>query len=144
MVDKRLYINDKIMIEPWELVEQFIHSAGPGGQNVNKVATSVQLRFDLQNSPSVPQHIKTRAIKIAGRRINKEGVIVLEASKHRSQERNREEARNRLKELLIEASKPPPPPRRKTKPTRRSIERRLKAKANRSGIKKMRNRVTDD
>lgn len=144
MVDKRLYINDKIMIEPWELVEQFIHSAGPGGQNVNKVATSVQLRFDLQNSPSVPQHIKTRAIKIAGRRINKEGVIVLEASKHRSQERNREEARNRLKELLIEASKPPPPPRRKTKPTRGSIERRLKAKANRSGIKKMRNRVTDD
>ncbi len=132
------------MIEPWELVEQFIHSAGPGGQNVNKVATSVQLRFDLQNSPSVPQHIKTRAIKIAGRRINKEGVIVLEASKHRSQERNREEARNRLKELLIEASKPPPPPRRKTKPTRGSIERRLKAKANRSGIKKMRNRVTDD
>jgi ribosome-associated protein len=144
LVDKRLYINDKIMIEPWELVEQFIHSAGPGGQNVNKVATSVQLRFDLQNSPSVPQHIKTRAIKIAGRRINKEGVIVLEASKHRSQERNREEARNRLKELLIEASKPPPPPRRKTKPTRGSIERRLKAKANRSGIKKMRNRVTDD
>ena len=144
MVDKRLYINDKIMIEPWELVEQFIHSAGPGGQNVNKVATSVKLRFDLQNSPSVPQHIKTRAIKIAGRRINKEGVIVLEASKHRSQERNREEARNRLKELLIEASKPPPPPRRKTKPTRGSIERRLKAKANRSGIKKMRNRVTDD
>ena len=144
MVDKRLYINDKIMIEPWELVEQFIHSAGPGGQNVNKVATSVQLRFDLQNSPSVPQHIKTRAIKIAGRRINKEGVVVLEASKHRSQERNREEARNRLKELLIEASKPPPPPRRKTKPTRGSIERRLKAKANRSGIKKMRNRVTDD
>lgn len=144
MVDKRLYINDKIMIEPWELVEQFIHSAGPGGQNVNKVATSVQLRFDLQNSPSVPQHIKTRAIKIAGRRINKEGVIVLEASKHRSQERNREDARNRLKELLIEASKPPPPPRRKTKPTRGSIERRLKAKANRSGIKKMRNRVTDD
>lgn len=144
MVDKRLYINDKIMIEPWELVEQFIHSAGPGGQNVNKVATSVQLRFDLQNSPSVPQHIKTRAIKIAGRRINKEGIIVLEASKHRSQERNREEARNRLKELLIEASKPPPPPRRKTKPTRGSIERRLKAKANRSGIKKMRNRVTDD
>ena len=144
MVDKRLYINDKIMIEPWELVEQFIHSAGPGGQNVNKVATSVQLRFDLQNSPSMPQHIKTRAIKIAGRRINKEGVVVLEASKHRSQERNREEARNRLKELLIEASKPPPPPRRKTKPTRGSIERRLKAKANRSGIKKMRNRVTDD
>ncbi|MEP2945239.1 MAG: alternative ribosome rescue aminoacyl-tRNA hydrolase ArfB [Lentilitoribacter sp.] len=144
MVDKRLYINDKIMIEPWELVEQFIHSAGPGGQNVNKVATSVQLRFDLQNSPSVPQHIKTRAIKNAGRRINKEGVIVLEASKHRSQERNREDARNRLKELLIEASKPPPPPRRKTKPTRGSIERRLKAKANRSGIKKMRNRVTDD
>ena len=132
------------MIEPWELVEQFIHSAGPGGQNVNKVATSVQLRFDLQNSPSVPPHIKYLAKKIAGRRINKEGVIVLEASKHRSQERNREDARNRLVELLQEACKPPPPPRRKTKPTRGSIERRLKAKANRSGIKKMRGRVSDD
>ncbi len=144
MVDKRLYINDKIMIEPWELIEQFIHSAGPGGQNVNKVATSVQLRFDLLNSPSVPPHIKARAKKVAGRRINKEGVIVLEASKHRSQERNREDARKRLSELLQEACKPPPPPRRKTKPTRGSIERRLKAKANRSGIKKMRGRITDD
>jgi ribosome-associated protein len=144
LVDKRLYINDKIMIEPWELVEQFIHSAGPGGQNVNKVATSVQLRFDLLNSPSVPQHIKNRAKSIAGRRINKEGVIVLEASKHRSQERNREDARKRLADLLKEACKPPPPPRRKTKPTRGSIERRLKEKSNRSGVKKMRNRVTDD
>ncbi len=144
MVDKRLHINDKILIEPWELVEQFIHSAGPGGQNVNKVATSVQLRFDLMNSPSVPPHIKSRAKKIAGRRINKDGVIVLEASKHRSQERNREDARNRLADLLKEACKPPPPPRRKTKPTRGSIERRLKEKANRSGLKKMRNRVIDD
>lgn len=144
MAQRALYINDKITIAPWELVESFIHSAGPGGQNVNKVATSVQLRFDLKSSPSVPPHIKNRTVKVAGRRLNKEGVLVLEATKHRSQERNREDARERLKEILLEASKPPPPPRRKTKPTRGSVERRLKAKSNRSGIKKMRGNIDDD
>lgn len=144
MAQRPLYINDKITIEPWEIVEAFIHSAGPGGQNVNKVATSVQLRFDLKNSPSVPPHIKNRSVKIAGRRLNKDGVLVLEATKHRSQERNRQDARERLKDILVEASKPPPPPRRKTKPTRGSVERRLKAKSNRSGIKKMRGHINDD
>lgn len=144
MSGKQIFVSDKIIIEPWELTEQFIHSAGPGGQNVNKVATSVQLRFDLKNSPSIPPHVKARAIKLAGRRVNKDGVLMLEASKHRSQERNREDAKSRLTELLREASKPPPPPRRKTKPTRGSIERRLKAKSNRSGIKKMRTSVDDD
>lgn len=144
MVDRRLYINQYIAIEDWEILESFVHSAGPGGQNVNKVATAVQLRFDLQNSPNIPGHIKTRARKIAGRRINKDGVIVLEASKHRSQERNRQDARERLKELLLDASKPPPPPRRPTKPTRGAIERRLRAKANRSSIKKMRGHVRDE
>lgn len=144
MVGKQIFINDKITIEPWEIVEAFIHSAGPGGQNVNKVATSVQLRFDLKNSPSVPPFVKNRAVKIAGRRLNKDGILVLEATKHRSQERNREDARDRLKEILLEASKPLPPPRRKTKPTRGSVERRLKAKSNRSGIKKMRGNINDD
>lgn len=144
MAQRAIYVSDKITIEPWEIVEAFIHSAGPGGQNVNKVATSVQLRFDLKSSPSVPPFIKNRAITIAGRRFNKEGILVLEASKHRSQERNREDARNRLKEILLEASEPPPPPRRKTKPTRGSVERRLKAKSNRSGVKKMRGNVDDD
>lgn len=144
MADRRLYINHTITIEDWELIENFVHSAGPGGQNVNKVATSVQLRFDLKNSPSIPQHIKARAQKIAGRRVNKDGVLVLEASKHRSQERNRQDARDRLKALILQACKPPPPPRRATKPTRGAIERRLKAKANRSQVKKMRGRIDDD
>jgi ribosome-associated protein len=88
--------------------------------------------------------VKNRTVKIAGRRLNKDGVLVLEATKHRSQERNREDARERLKEILLEASKPLPPPRRKTKPTRGSVERRLKAKSNRSGIKKMRGSISDD
>jgi ribosome-associated protein len=144
MAGKQIFVSEKIIIEPWEIKEMFIHSAGPGGQNVNKVATSVQLRFDLKNSPSVPPHIKSRVITLAGRRLNKEGILVLEATKHRSQERNREDAKARLVEILREAAKPPPPPRRKTKPTRGSIERRLKAKSNRSGIKKMRNSVDDD
>lgn len=144
MVSKHIYVSGKIIIEPWELSESFIHSAGPGGQNVNKVATGVQLRFDLKNSPSIPHHIKSRAIKIAGRRMNKDGVLVLEASKHRSQERNREDARERLKEILSKANEPPPPPRRKTKPTRGSVERRLKAKANRSNVKRMRGSIKDE
>lgn len=144
MVDRRLYINQKITIEDWELIESFVHSAGPGGQNVNKVATAVQLRFDLINSPSIPQNIKTHTKKLAGRRLNKDGILVLEASKHRSQERNRQDARERLKTLILEACQPPPPPRKVTKPSRGAVERRLKAKANRASIKKMRGHIRDE
>lgn len=144
MVDRRLYINQKITIEDWELLESFVHSAGPGGQNVNKVATAVQLRFDLINSPSIPQNIKTHTKKLAGRRLNKDGILVLEASKHRSQERNRQDARERLKTLILEACQPPPPPRKVTKPSRGAVERRLRAKANRSSIKKMRGHIRDE
>jgi ribosome-associated protein len=86
----------------------------------------------------LPERVKTNAIKLAGRRLSKEGVLLIEASRFRSQDRNREDARERLKELVLEAAKPPPPPRRKTKPTKGSIERRLKAKTGRGEIKKMR------
>ena len=144
MPQHKLYVNDRITIEAWELQESFLHSTGPGGQHVNKVSTAVQLKFDLKHSPSVPPTIKSRAMKIAGRKLSKDGSILIEATKHRSQQRNRDDARMRLKEILLKACEPPPPPRRKTKPTKGSVERRLKAKSNRASIKKMRAKGWDE
>ncbi len=127
-----------------ELSETFIRSAGPGGQNVNKVATAVQLRFDVKNSPSISVYVKTRLKTIASHLITLDGELIIEASTYRTQGRNREDARSRLAELISEASKPPPPKRRKTRPTKGSIERRLKAKTGRGSIKKMRGKVRDE
>ena len=144
MASETLYINRTIRIEGWELVEQFVRASGPGGQNVNKVSSAVQLRFDVRNSPSLPSAVKDRLTRIAGRRLTKDGVLVIEADRHRTQERNREDARERLKALVARAAAPPPPKRVPTKPTRGSVERRLKAKAERSRTKNLRGNVHDD
>jgi ribosome-associated protein len=133
-----------LLIPENELSETFIRSAGPGGQNVNKVATAVQLRFDVKNSPSISVYVKNRLKLIASHLMTLDGELIIEASTYRTQGRNREDARARLAELIAEASKPPPPKRRKTRPTKGSIERRLKAKSGRGNIKKMRGKVRDE
>ena len=115
----------------------FIRASGPGGQNVNKVSSAVQLRFDLRGSPSLPATVKTRAARLAGQRLTTEGEIVITADRHRTQAMNRADAEARLLELLAQAATPPKP-RRKTQPTLASKQRRLDKKTQRSGIKRLR------
>ena len=132
-----LLITNTISIGEEELEENFVRASGPGGQNVNKVASAVQLRFDLGASPALPLDVKARARRLAGHRLTKDDVIVIQADSFRTQKANREDARRRLAQLLREAV-PPPVKRKKTRPTKASIERRLKAKKYRGLLKSSR------
>jgi ribosome-associated protein len=132
-----LRVTDTISIDDSELSEAFVRSSGPGGQNVNKVSSAVQLRFDVRGSPSLPNDVAVRLMRLAGKRLTKDGVIVIIAQSHRHQERNRADARERLFDLIRQAAVKPVP-RRATKPPRAEKRRRLEAKKHRAGIKNMR------
>lgn len=127
-----------------ELVVRAVRASGPGGQHVNKVSTAVELRFDARGSPSLPEDVRARLYRLAGSRLNQDGVIVLVAQNRRSQEMNRAEAVERLLTLLRKAAEPPPPPRKKTRPTYASKLKRLESKARRGGVKAMRGRPRGD
>jgi ribosome-associated protein len=132
-----------LALDPAELTLTFIRSSGPGGQNVNKVSSAAQLRFDLMGSPSLPATLKARAARLAGSKLTADGVIVITADRFRSQPLNRDDAIARLLELLREAAVPPKP-RRKTRPTLASKQRRLEGKVRRGGVKKLRGAPTGE
>jgi ribosome-associated protein len=138
-----IQITDHISIDESELRESFIRSSGPGGQNVNKVSTAVQLRFDARKSPSLSPTVKDRLARLAGSRMNLRGEIVIHAQRFRTLERNRQDAVDRLLELIRRAAVEPKP-RRATKPTRASVKRRLEAKNQRSATKLLRRQKNDD
>ena len=130
-------VTPSISIAERELEEHFIRASGPGGQNVNKLASAVQLRFDVRRAPSLPADVRARLERLAGKRLTREGVLVINAERHRTQERNRQDARARLIELIRRAAVAPRP-RRATKPTAASRERRLDSKKRRATIKGLR------
>lgn len=127
-----------------EVQVRAVRASGPGGQHVNKVSTAIELRFDVRGSPSLPEPVRTRLYKLSGNRLNMDGVLVLVAQEHRSQELNRQAALERLFELIRKAAEPPPPPRKKTRPTYASKLKRLEGKAKRGNVKALRSRPRGD
>lgn len=137
-----LVCTPEITIPEAELIESFVRASGPGGQNVNKLSTAVQLRFDVRRSPALPNAVAIRLMRLAGRRLTDDGVLVIVAQRFRTQERNRADARERLAALVAEAAVPPTP-RRPTRPTLASKKRRLEEKTKRGATKRLRGAPMD-
>ena len=135
-----LQVTPTVAIDEKEIQEEFIRTSGPGGQNVNKVATGVQLRFDMANSPSLPAEVRERLMRLAGRRMTEEGVLIIDARRFRTQERNRQDALERLAELIRQAATRPKL-RRPTRPTQAAKQRRLATKRRQSEIKRLRHSI---
>ena len=144
MAEVRIPIFKDLYILEADLSERFIHSGGPGGQNVNKVATGVQLRYSPRRSATLPWKVIANAEKLAGSRLNSETEIVIQATRYRSQEKNRADARDRLIALLAEAAKPPPPKRKPTRPSLSARRKRVDSKVKRGQTKKLRGKVSFD
>jgi ribosome-associated protein len=130
-------VTASIALDEREIEESFVRASGPGGQNVNKLSTAVQLRFDVRRSPSLPDEVRARLERLAGSRLTRDGVLVIIAQRHRTQARNRDDALDRLKELIRHAAVAPAK-RRPTRPTKASRERRIEGKKRRAGIKDLR------
>ena len=132
-----LIVTPELAIRESEIEEKFVRASGPGGQNVNKVATTVQLRFDIRHSPSLPEAVRERLLRLAAHRVSAEGVLMIEARRFRTQEQNRQDARRRLAALIHKATEAPKP-RRPTRPTRAAQGRRLEGKRHRGQLKRLR------
>jgi len=139
----RIPVTGSISIDEDELVESFVRASGAGGQNVNKVSSACELRFDARNSPSLPDDVRHRLYRLAGSRLTQDGVVVIFAQRFRDQPLNRQDARDRLVELIVRATETPKP-RKKTRPTKASKTRRLEGKAKRSSVKAARSRPSFD